>query len=59
MLEDILEGRWDKVKERIGKGFPIFLISYVQKKLNEGFRQAIKEIRNKGKELRTGKGGRK
>lgn len=47
------------MRERFEKGVPISLLRYIQRKLNEGFRQAIKEIRNKGKELRTGKGGRK
>lgn len=50
MFEEIIEGKWDKVKERLGKGIPISFLSYVQKKLNEGIRQAIKDIRNQGKE---------
>lgn len=49
MIEDILTGKWDKVRENLGKGIMISLISYTQRKLNEGYRQAIKEIRKSGK----------
>lgn len=50
MLGEMIEGKWDKVKEKLGKGLQISFLSYVQKKLNECIRQAIKDIRNQGKE---------
>lgn len=59
MIEDVFEGRWDKVRERFEKGVPLSLLGYLQRKFNEGVRQSIMEIRNKGKKLRTGEGGRK
>jgi hypothetical protein len=53
MIDDILSGKWEEVKKKLSKSFKVGFISYTQKKLNEGFRQAIINIRNEGKNIRS------
>lgn len=53
MLEDILSGRWKDVGEKLKKNIALSLLLFTKKKLNEGFGQAIKEIRKTGKEKRV------
>jgi len=52
MIEEILNGKMEDTKKKLSQGFRIKAISYIQKKLNEGFKIAIQSIRNEGREIR-------
>lgn len=52
IIDDLLSGKWEDTKKKLSQGFRIKTISYIQKKLNEGFKIAIQSIRNEGREIR-------